>query len=154
MSVNSIDSTGGWPLQTTSTQTPWQNVLTAASSALGLSTSAVQQQLQAGASLSAIANTQGVSQQSLVQAITSALTQNGQPASASSGQLQQVATSLANRTLGSQAAQGHHHHHHGGGASNTVQTEPLVAALTGGSTSTSSYGQAQSSSGQIVDELA
>ena len=68
------------------------------SSTLGLSPSALQQQLQSGQSLTQIAQAQGVSQQTLVQSISSALQQNGSTAPAS--QLQQIATNIANRTPG------------------------------------------------------
>src|ERR1700689_638529 len=102
--------------QSQSAQSNWQAIMSSAASALGLSPSALQQQLQSGQSLSAIAQTQGVSQQSLVQSITTALTQNGSTASAS--QVQQIATSIANRPPG---AGGHHHHHHGGGGSPNTQ---------------------------------
>ena len=104
MSIGSIGSAGLWPSQqTTSAPSNWQNVLNAASGALGLSASALKQQLQSGASLSSIAQSQGVSQQTLVSSISNALTQNGSTATGS--QLQQIATNIANRTPG-----GHHHH--------------------------------------------
>ena len=62
--------------QSTGAASNWQNVLAAASSALGESSSTVQQQLQSGSSLSWIASSQGVSQQTLVSAIAGALQQN------------------------------------------------------------------------------
>jgi hypothetical protein len=119
--------------QSQSAQSNWQAITSSAASALGLSPSALQQQLQSGQSLSAIAQTQGVSQQSLVQSITSALTQNGSTASAS--QLQQIATSIANRTPG---AGGHHHHHGGGGSPDTQQSvDPTLLAVLNGNSSAS-----------------
>jgi hypothetical protein len=143
MSIGSIGSASN-PQQ--SNQNNWQNVLNAASATLGLTGPALQQQLQSGSSLSSIAQSQGVSQQTLVSSISSALTQNGSTATGS--QLQQMATSIANRTPG-----GHHHHHHGGGSTSdatdgsssadatsaTSSTDdPLMAALTAASSSSSS----------------
>src|SRR5271155_2780811 len=117
MPVGPVDSSASnwqYAQQSAGAQSNWQNILTAASSALGESTSTVQQQLQSGSSLSSIASSQGVSQQSLVSAIESAL-QQSQGASGSnapsSAQLQQIATTIANGTGGH-----HHRHHHGGGA--------------------------------------
>jgi hypothetical protein len=112
VSVTPINSASVATLQQSSSgKSNWQNVLSSISGSLGLSTSALQQQLQSGQSLSSIAQTQGVSQQALVQSISSALTQNGSTASGS--QLTQMATNIANRTPSS----GGHHHHHGGGSS-------------------------------------
>ncbi len=153
MSVNAIGATQAVAQQqSSSSQSNWQNVLNSVSGSLGLSTSAVQQQLQSGQSLSSIAAAQGVSQQSLVQSISTALTQNGSGASGS--QLQQIATNIANRTPSSG---GHHHHHHGGASSSsssssasssTAQTSlisSLLAAVLG--QSTSSNANSSSSSG-------
>ncbi|HEX3690135.1 MAG TPA: hypothetical protein VHV28_10560 [Solirubrobacteraceae bacterium] len=95
--------------QSSSAQSDWQNVLSSVSGTLGLSSPALKQQLQSGESLSSIAQTQGVSQQTLIGSIQNALTQNG--STASRPQLQQAATNIANRTPGA----GHHHHHGGGG---------------------------------------
>ena len=129
MSVTPISGSSVAPLQqSSSTQNPWQNMLNSVSSTLGLSTSALQQQLQSGQSLTQIAQNQGVSQQTLVQSISSALQQNGSTAPAS--QLQQIATNIANRTPG--AGGHHHHHHHGGGVSSSTQQSAdgtLLAAL-------------------------
>ncbi len=140
MSVNAIGAPqAAAQQQTSSSQNNWQNVLNSVSGSLGLSTSALQQQLQSGQSLSSIAQTQGVSQQSLVQSISTAVTQNG--SSASGSQLQQIATNIANRTPSSG---GHHHHHHGGASSSssssssTAQTSlvsSLLATVLGQSTS-------------------
>ena len=112
MSIGSIGSANSaWPSQqSSSTQSNWQNVMSSVSGTLGLSSSALKQQLQSGESLSSIAQAQGVSQQTLIGSIQSALTQNGSTASGS--QLTQAATNIANRTPG---AGGHHHHHGGGG---------------------------------------
>ena len=111
MSIGSIGSVNSaWPSQqSSSAQSSWQNVLSSVSGTLGLSTSALQQQVQSGQSLSSIAQSQGVSQQTLIGSIQNALTQNG--STASGPQLQQAATNIANRTPGA----GHHHHHGGGG---------------------------------------
>ncbi|HTU97655.1 MAG TPA: hypothetical protein VMF14_17540 [Solirubrobacteraceae bacterium] len=111
MSIGSIDGVNASALQqSASAQSPWQNVLSSVSGTLGLSTSALKQQLQSGQSLSSIASSQGVSQQTLLSSIQNALTQNG--SSASGSQLQTMASNIANRTPG---AGGHHHHHGGGG---------------------------------------
>jgi len=135
MSINPIGTNNPSAVQQSSSgQSNWQNVLNSVSSTLGLSTSALQQQLQSGSSLSSIAQSQGVSQQTLVSAISTGLTQNGQ-STASSAQLQQIATNIANRTPG-----GHgHHHHHGGGATSTedaTSTSTLPTALGDSSSST------------------
>ena len=135
MSVAPIGSSTIDPLQQySSSQSNWQSVLNSAASTLGLSTSALQQQLQSGQSLSSIAQAQGVSQQTLVQSISTALTQNG--SSASGSQLQQIATNIANRTPGA----GGHHHHHGGGSASVEQSSAstLLAALDGSSSSSTS----------------
>jgi hypothetical protein len=109
MSIGSIGGVNALTQQQSSSgQNPWQNVLSSVSGTLGLSSSALKQQLQSGESLSSIAQTQGVSQQTLLGSIQTALTQNGSTASGS--QLQQAVTNIANRTPG-----GGHHHHHGGG---------------------------------------
>ncbi|HWE08268.1 MAG TPA: hypothetical protein VG325_02870 [Solirubrobacteraceae bacterium] len=123
MSIGSIGSAGNWPTQqSASPQGNWHNVVNAASGTLGLSTPSLQQQLQSGSSLSSIAQTQGVSQQTLISSISSALTQNGSTATGT--QLQQIATNIANRTPGG------HHHHPGGPAS------LLDSSSTSGSSST------------------
>jgi hypothetical protein len=85
-------------------------MLIAVSGTLGMSMSALPQ-AAVRVSLRSIAQPKGVSQQSLIQSTSTALTQNGSTASGS--QLQQIATSIANRTSG---ADGHHHHHGGGGS--------------------------------------
>jgi hypothetical protein len=174
MSVSPIGaSTTSAVQQPSSNQnTNWQNMLSAVSGMLGVSTSALQQQLHSGSSLSSIAQTKGVSQQSLIQSISAALTQNGSAASGS--QLAQIATNIANRTPG---AGGHHHHHGGGGTSltagqssaatllsalegastSTSSTDPLVSALDGDTSSSSSTIDAllgSSPAGQSIDTLA
>ncbi len=70
------------------------------------------QQLQSGStSLSALAQSQGVSQSSLLAAIQQGLQQGGGPASSMSAtQLANLSSTIANRVH-----HGHHHHHHGGG---------------------------------------
>jgi hypothetical protein len=119
MSIGSIGSVNGaWPSQqSSSAQSSWQNVLSSVSGTLGLSSSALQQQLQSGQSLSSIAQSQGVSQQTLIGSIQNALTQNG--STASGPQLQQAATNIANRTPGA----GHHHHGGGGGIESLIATD-------------------------------
>ena len=148
--------------QTQSPQSNWQNVLGAASSALGLSTSALQQQLQSGQSLASIAQTQGVSTSSLVSTVAGALSQSGQLSGASAGQLQQIATNRVNRTPG-----GHHHHHPAGGAAGASGTAALLAALspsddgdasatgaTGSSSDSGASSQDPSQSGSTFDTFA
>jgi hypothetical protein len=112
MSIGSIGGVNGTSptQQSSSAQNNWQSVLSSVSGTLGLSSSALQQQLQSGQSLSSIAKSQGVSQQTLLTSIQGALTQNGSPATGT--QLQTIASNIANRTPG---ADGHHHHHGGGG---------------------------------------
>jgi hypothetical protein len=129
MSVGSIGGVNSaWPSQqSSSAQNSFQNVLSSVSGTLGLSTSALQQQLQSGQSLSTIAQSQGVSQQTLIGSIQNALTQNG--STASGPQLTQAATNIANRTPGG----GGHHHHHGGG-SGGGGIESLLASDTSSST--------------------
>ncbi len=129
MSISPIGSQNVWSLPSSSQTSNWQNVLNAASSALGLSTSDLQSQLANGNSLSSIAQTQGVSQDTLIQSITSALKQNGQLSGASGSQLQQIATSIANRTPGARG----HHHHHGHGAGSATESDTLLSALDGDS---------------------
>src|ERR1035438_3094514 len=64
MSVSPIGSAGVSPLQQSpSSQGNWQSVLNSAAGTLGLSTTALQQQLQSGQSLGSIAQGKGVSQQ-------------------------------------------------------------------------------------------
>ncbi len=120
MSIGSIGSVNNaWPSQqSSSAESSWQNVVSSVSGTLGLSSSALQQQLQSGQSLSSIAQSQGVSQQTLIGSIQNALTSNG--SSASGPQLQQVATNIANRTPG--AGHAGHHHHHGGGGGGGVES--------------------------------
>ncbi len=151
MSITPIGSQTVWSLPSSSQSSNWQNVLNAASSALGLSPSDLQTQLASGSSLSSIAQSQGVSQDTLIQSITSALKQNGQLSGASASQLQQVATSIANRTP---SAQGHHHHHsHGAGGASESST--LLAALDGDSStdgSSSSSTDSSSSDGSSTSQ--
>jgi hypothetical protein len=131
MSIGSIGSASNWPAQQSSSmQSNWQNILTAASGTLGMTAPALQQQLQSGSSLSSIAQSQGVSQQTLISSISGALTQNGSTATGS--QLQTMATNIADRTPG-----GHHHHHHGGGGSTSDATAGSSATDTLGADSTS-----------------
>ena len=127
MSVDPIGSTSAQAITPASGapsnwQSDWEDVLNAAATALGTSTTNVQEQLESGSSLGSIASTDGVSQQTLVDAVASALqqsqdgsTSNGSTAGGGSpsAQLQQVATNMVNGTAG----QHHHHHHHRGGVS-------------------------------------
>jgi hypothetical protein len=135
MSIGSIGSvSSAWPSQqSSSAQSSWQNVVSSVSGTLGLSSSALQQQLQSGQSLSSIAQSQGVSQQTLIGSIQNAVTWNG--SAASGPQLQQVATNIANRTPGAGHA-GHHHHHGGGGGG----VESLLSTDTSSTDSTDAAG--------------
>ncbi len=134
MSVTPISSSSIMPSQqqSSSMQSNWKNMMSSLSSTLGLSGNALQQQLQSGQSLSSIAATQGVSQQTLVQSISTALAQNG--SQGSSSQLQQIATNIANRTHGA----GGHHRHHGGGSGAQQATESTFLAALEASTSATS----------------
>jgi hypothetical protein len=100
MSVNAISNTGDWG--PTSAESNWQNVLAASAGALGLSQGAVSQQLRAGASLSSIAEQQGVPQQTLTAAIAGALSPSTRSATTSAEQLD-IATAIAQRVGGGQA---------------------------------------------------
>jgi hypothetical protein len=100
MSVNAISNAGDWGAP--SAESNWQNVLAASAKALGLSTGAVSQQLRAGASLSSLAEQQGVSQQTLTQAIAGALSPSTRSATTSTEQLE-IATRIAQRVGGGQA---------------------------------------------------
>jgi hypothetical protein len=115
-------------------QSNWQNMLGAASSALGMSTGALAQQMQQGQSLATIASSKGVSTSSLVSSISGALAQSGQLSGASASTLQQIATDMVNRTPG-----GHRHPHHA--AASASGAASLLAAL---SPSTSSSGSSTS----------
>src|SRR5271155_2465472 len=137
MSVNPVDVGGAiWqPQQQSSSngrgQGDWQNILDAASSALGVSSGSVEQQLQSGSSLSSIAQSEGVSQQTVVGAITSAIQQNEQSSGASgpsSARLSEIATNIADRTAGSGSSTSA-----GGGASGAGQTSPWQTVLTAAS---------------------
>jgi transposase-like protein len=121
MSVNPIDtsSTSAYQ-QSAATQSNWESMLSSVSGTLGLSTTSLQQELESGESLSSIAQTQGVSQSTLLQSISTALTQSG--SSASGSQLQQVASNIASRTGG-------HHHHSGGSGSSQSFSSTLLQAL-------------------------
>jgi hypothetical protein len=121
MSINPLDTSSSSAYQQSSAvQSNWESMLSSMSGTLGLSTTSLQQELESGESLSSIAQTQGVSQSTLLQSISSALTQNG--SSASGAQLQQVASNIASRTGG-------HHHHGGGGGSSQSFSSTLLQAL-------------------------
>jgi hypothetical protein len=151
MSVNPIGAPQAAPQQQSSSANNWQNVISSVSGTLGMSTAALQQQLQSGQSLSSVAQSQGVSQQALVQSISTALTQGGATAPAS--QLQQMAANIAGRT----ASGGHHgHHRHGIGSiasaspsTSTAQTAAtsslLGAVLAQGSSASANSGSGSGS---------
>ncbi|MEA2145359.1 MAG: hypothetical protein QOG59_946 [Solirubrobacteraceae bacterium] len=133
MSISAIAGQSPAQLQS-SQQSNWQNILGAASSALGMSTGALQQQLQQGQSLATIAQSNGVSTSSLVASIAGALQQNGQVTGASADKLQQIATNIVNRTPGT-----HRHHHHGAASvSGASGTAAILAALDTSDSSSSS----------------
>jgi trimeric autotransporter adhesin len=133
MSISTIAGQSPAQLQS-SQQSNWQNILGAASSALGMSTGALQQQLQQGQSLATIAQSNGVSTSSLVSSIAGALQQNGQVTGASAEKLQQIATNIVNRTPGTHR----HHHHAGASVSGASGTAAVLAALSGSDASSSS----------------
>jgi hypothetical protein len=103
----SIDTTATSQLaqQGSSSQSNWQNVLSAAAGVLGMSTGAVSAQLRAGASLASIAQSGGVPQQALAQAISGALSPSTRSAT-TSAQRQQIATSIADRLGGAGSRRG------------------------------------------------
>ncbi len=161
MSLNTVASPAGQDpaQQTASLQNNWQNVLGGAAKALGMSTGSVSAQLRAGASLSSIAQAQGVPQQALTDAIASALSPSTQAAS-TSAERQQIASSIANRAGG-----GHGHHaHRGESAASTEGADQLFSGLEGGAVSVSitsadvlvvlTGGAASTPSTPAVDELA
>jgi hypothetical protein len=117
-----------------SLQSNWQNVLSAASKTLGLSTGAVTAQLKAGASLSSLADSQGVSRQALTQAIAAALSPSTQAAS-TGAERQQIATAIADRAGGVHAR---HAHDHAGGSSDgaavsvAITSADVLVVLAGG----------------------
>ena len=106
----------------------------AAAKLLGMSASDLRSALQSGKSLSDIASSKGIGQDTLTAAIAAAIEQANP--SVSSDQATKVATAIATRTppaggpppdaaqgadatqgaAGTTAAQGHHHHHHHAGA--------------------------------------
>jgi hypothetical protein len=144
MSISAIAGQSPAQLQS-SQQSNWQNILGAASSALGMSTGALQQQLQQGQSLATIAQSNGVSTSSLVSTIAGALQQNGQVTGASAEKLQQIATNIVNRTPGT-----HRHHPHAGGAaaSGASGTAAVLAAL-----DTSDSASSSSAIGAVTSSL-
>ncbi len=115
MSITPLSTQGPPTTQpsSSSTESVWQSVLAAASSTLGVSTSSLQKEVSMGQSLNSIAAAQGVSQDTLLKSIETALQQNPKLSGASSSQIDKIASQIATRTPG-----GHehaHHHHHGGG---------------------------------------
>lgn len=122
MSLNTIAGAGLEAAQPSSSlQSNWQNVLSAASKTLGLGVGSVTAQLHAGASLSSIAQSQGISQAALVDAIAGALSPSTQAAS-TAAERQQIATSIADRA-------GVHGRHAGQQTAGAGASNPLLAGL-------------------------
>ena len=117
MTVSAINQTAMQPITGTqdTSQTAWQQRMQQAmgpvAQLFGESSQQLMQQLQSGgSSLSTLAQSQGVSQSSLLSAIQQGLQQAGGPASSmSSTQLANLSSTIANRVH-------HGHHHHGGAA--------------------------------------
>ena len=112
------------------TANSWQNrmqqALAPVAQLFGESASQLSTELQSGkSSLSALAQTKGVSQTDLVDAVKQGMQQgtSGGSAPLSDTQLTNIANRIANQVHG-----GHHHHHHGGGMSGPSD----VGASTGG----------------------
>jgi hypothetical protein len=139
MSLTSVGGSSNSPLLQPSTQSNWLQMLSSLSGTLNMTPTALQQQLKAGSSLSSVADVQGVSQQTLVQSISTALTQYG--SSASGSQLAQIATNIAERT-------GNHHPTRTGAAARTER--PSASTLT----SATGSRQTSSSAGGSLDTLA
>ena len=100
MSVDAIESGNGWAL--TSADSNWPSVLSAAAGVLGLSTSTVTVELRSGASLSFLAQAQGVSQDALAHAIAGALSPSTLSATTPDERLQ-IAAQIAQRAGGAPA---------------------------------------------------
>jgi hypothetical protein len=130
MSIEPIDKSSYQDAQQIAAfQSNWQSVLSSVSGTLGLSAGALQAMLQTGSSLSSIAQTRGVSQQALVQSISSALIQSGQLSHATTSQVQQIAAGIANRAPDTDGADGSEAGAHGSPAQEP--SGPLSTGPTG-----------------------
>lgn len=124
MSITPIGPQGTWPAGSAPTSS-WQNVLTAASATLSISLSTLQQQLVAGQSLSSLAQGKGVAPDDMIASIADALRDSGRLSGASSSQLHQIATQIANRASGAQTLPGPRQHE--GAASSRYQRVDRLA---------------------------
>jgi hypothetical protein len=157
MSLNTIAGAGLEGAQPSSSlQSNWQNVLSAASKTLGLGVGSVTAQLKAGASLSSIAQSHGISQGALIDAIAGALSPSTQAAS-TAAERQQIATSIAGRAG---AVHGRHAHQQSGGPADSLPDGLEADAAVSVSISSADVlvvltaGASPPSNGSTVDQLA
>lgn len=135
-----------------SPESVWHSVLSAASSTLGVSTSSLQAEVARGQSLSAIAAAQGVSSDTLLKSIETALQHNPRLAGASTSQIDKIAHAIAHRAAGTREHHGPHHHRGGvdapaaGGAPSSNGTDaprgdgtPVVSSSTGETSSSARF---------------
>jgi lambda repressor-like predicted transcriptional regulator len=120
---------------------PFRAAMDAAANALGMQPQDLFSALRSGQSLADVASSKGVSQDQLVSAMSSAITQAN--SGINTDQAMQIATRIATQVPGNDgrgapmrgvggAASGHHHHHHRGGG----DLLSAAAAVLGQSTST------------------
>ena len=108
-----------------------QSALNAVASALNLSASSLQQQLQSGQTIADVAKAQNVDPSTVQKAVTdsvqSQLNQDVQSGQLTANQTQNLLSNLTARF--GQQAQGagghHHHHHHGGSDGGQAQSPPI-----------------------------
>jgi hypothetical protein len=141
--INGVSST--WP--PTSTQanpfvTAQADVMTAVAKELGVTTSALQSDLQSGQSLTQVAQAAGVSSSQLNTTVTTALQNANLPPG-------------TNISAMASKIQGHHggHHHHGGGGSSASSLLTALEAQTTSTTSSTAL-SSTSSSGTSTDTYA
>lgn len=154
MALDVISSAAGWQAQLgSSLQSNWQNVLGAAAKALGMSASSISSQLRAGASLSSIAHAQGVSEQTLTDAISGALSPRTQ-AAASDAERARIATGIANRVGGPHSqADGPDADPDGDGSTSSTNFDLLAMSTAGDSYSASAALTDQSRTDSTVEQL-
>lgn len=154
MALDVISSAAGWQAQLgSSLRSNWQNVLGAAAKALGMSASSISSQLRAGASLSSIAQAQGVSEQTLTDAIAGALSPRTQ-AAASDVERVRIATGIANRVGGPRSHDdGPGDDPDAGGSTSITNVDLLVVPTGAGSYSASAALTDQSQSDSTVDQF-
>ena len=146
--INPIGSTNpNQQVDPTDFRTRMQQALAPVAQLFGETTDQLMSELQSGkTSLSALAQSKGVSQTDLVNAIKQGLSQNASSngQTLSDSQLTNIANRIANQVHG---AGGHHHHHHGGGGGG------LSAIASTSSTSDSSSTSSTTSQTSQTDEL-